>query len=206
MKCVYEWFLRLQEGQESVSDNARSERPSTSVGDENIEKLLPISNLVWPCVVIYKNKVWYNSTDRTNAQGEGSPHRNSCNRLQNLCIKRGAYSPLSIMHSQTTTPGPPQRSFRDVTGMKPCPNHSPNQLLMKIACGAETTLMRKKDTALLWYPTTFGASPDNAHSVVCSQHTSSLRLIEDETFNDSDIINNLINYKDGQEAGFFENR
>ncbi|GFW44608.1 hypothetical protein TNCV_4481531 [Trichonephila clavipes] len=33
---------------------------------------------------------------------------------------------------------------------------------------------------------------------------SSPRLIEDETFNDSDIINNLINYEDGQEAGFFE--
>ncbi|GFX59125.1 uncharacterized protein TNCV_936401 [Trichonephila clavipes] len=33
----------------------------------------------------------------------------------------------------------------------------------------------------------------------CSQ-----RLIEDETFNDSDIINNLINYEDGQEARFFE--
>ncbi|GFW48767.1 glutamate receptor 3 [Trichonephila clavipes] len=29
-------------------------------------------------------------------------------------------------------------------------------------------------------------------------------LIEDETFNDSDIINNLINYEDGQEARFFE--
>ncbi|GFU39415.1 uncharacterized protein TNCV_3454571 [Trichonephila clavipes] len=47
-------------------------------------------------------------------------------------------------------------------------------------------------------------SPDNAHSVAFSQHSSNLRLIEDETFNDSDIINNLINYEDGQEARFFE--
>ncbi|GFU39030.1 hypothetical protein TNCV_1690471 [Trichonephila clavipes] len=30
------------------------------------------------------------------------------------------------------------------------------------------------------------------------------RLIEDETFNDCDIINNLIDYEDGQEAEFFE--
>ncbi|GFV72460.1 uncharacterized protein TNCV_546501 [Trichonephila clavipes] len=42
-------------------------------------------------------------------------------------------------------------------------------------------------------------SPDNAHSVAFSQLSSSLPLIEDETFNDSDIINNLIGFEDGQE-------
>ncbi|GFV92575.1 hypothetical protein TNCV_1374261 [Trichonephila clavipes] len=47
-------------------------------------------------------------------------------------------------------------------------------------------------------------SPDNAHSDAFSQRSSSPRLIEDETFNDSDIINSLINYEDGQEARFFE--
>ncbi|GFU99641.1 uncharacterized protein TNCV_4083621 [Trichonephila clavipes] len=47
-------------------------------------------------------------------------------------------------------------------------------------------------------------SPDNAHSVASYQRSGSLRLIEDETFNDSDIINNLIGYEDGQEARFFE--
>ncbi|GFW17247.1 uncharacterized protein TNCV_1957181 [Trichonephila clavipes] len=41
-------------------------------------------------------------------------------------------------------------------------------------------------------------SPDNAHSVAFSQRFSP-RLIEDETFNNSDIINNLIYYEDGQE-------
>ncbi|GFX53244.1 hypothetical protein TNCV_362381 [Trichonephila clavipes] len=30
------------------------------------------------------------------------------------------------------------------------------------------------------------------------------RLIEDETFNDRDITNNLMDYDDGQEARFFE--
>ncbi|GFU13895.1 transposable element Tcb1 transposase [Trichonephila clavipes] len=47
--------------------------------------------------------------------------------------------------------------------------------------------------------------PDNAHSVAFSQRSSSPRLIEDETFNDSDIINNLINYEDTRRTGFFEN-
>ncbi|GFW41121.1 DUF5641 domain-containing protein [Trichonephila clavipes] len=37
-----------------------------------------------------------------------------------------------------------------------------------------------------------------------SQRFRSPRLIEDETFNGSDIINNLINYEDGEEARFFE--
>ncbi|PRD19947.1 UNVERIFIED_CONTAM: hypothetical protein NCL1_55980 [Trichonephila clavipes] len=40
---------------------------------------------------------------------------------------------------------------------------------------------------------------DNAHSAAFSRRSSSPRLIEDETFNDSDIINNLIDYEDGQE-------
>ncbi|GFY12965.1 hypothetical protein TNCV_665311 [Trichonephila clavipes] len=49
-------------------------------------------------------------------------------------------------------------------------------------------------------------SLDNAHSVAFSQRSSSPRWIEDENFNDSDIINNLIDYEDGQEdlSGFFE--
>ncbi|PRD34054.1 UNVERIFIED_CONTAM: hypothetical protein NCL1_15782 [Trichonephila clavipes] len=42
-------------------------------------------------------------------------------------------------------------------------------------------------------------SPDNTHSVAFSQCSSSLHLIEDETFNDRDIINNLMDYEDGQE-------
>ncbi|GFU46989.1 hypothetical protein TNCV_813621 [Trichonephila clavipes] len=40
-------------------------------------------------------------------------------------------------------------------------------------------------------------SPDNARSVAFSQRANSLRLIEDETLNDSGIINNLIDYVDG---------
>ncbi|GFU88123.1 hypothetical protein TNCV_1336921 [Trichonephila clavipes] len=47
-------------------------------------------------------------------------------------------------------------------------------------------------------------SPDNEHSVAFYRRSSSLHLIEDETFDDSDIINNLINYEDEQEARIFE--
>ncbi|PRD32135.1 UNVERIFIED_CONTAM: hypothetical protein NCL1_21395 [Trichonephila clavipes] len=42
-------------------------------------------------------------------------------------------------------------------------------------------------------------SPDNARSVALSLRANIPRLVEDETFNDSDIINNLIDYEDGQE-------
>ncbi|GFW52184.1 uncharacterized protein TNCV_2426311 [Trichonephila clavipes] len=42
-------------------------------------------------------------------------------------------------------------------------------------------------------------SLDNTRSIAFSQHTSSTHLIDDETFNDSDIINTLIDYEDGQE-------
>ncbi|GFU51112.1 hypothetical protein TNCV_2549191 [Trichonephila clavipes] len=47
-------------------------------------------------------------------------------------------------------------------------------------------------------------SPYKAGSVAFSQSANSPRLIEDETFNDSDIINNLIDYEDGRRAGFLE--
>ncbi|GFW45639.1 uncharacterized protein TNCV_3245771 [Trichonephila clavipes] len=41
-------------------------------------------------------------------------------------------------------------------------------------------------------------SSDNARSVALSQRSCSPRLIEEETFNDSDTINNLIDYEDRQ--------
>ncbi|GFU86441.1 uncharacterized protein TNCV_1417931 [Trichonephila clavipes] len=41
-------------------------------------------------------------------------------------------------------------------------------------------------------------SPDNAGEIAFSQCVSCTRLIEDETVNDKDIINNLINYEDGE--------
>ncbi|GFV73133.1 uncharacterized protein TNCV_3665501 [Trichonephila clavipes] len=43
-------------------------------------------------------------------------------------------------------------------------------------------------------------SPDNDHSVAFYQRCSSPYLIEDETFNDRDFINNLTDFEDGQEG------
>ncbi|GFY08119.1 uncharacterized protein TNCV_1355331 [Trichonephila clavipes] len=45
-------------------------------------------------------------------------------------------------------------------------------------------------------------SPDNARSVAFSQRNNNPFLIENETFNNSDIINNLIDYDDGQEEPY----
>ncbi|GFV40887.1 hypothetical protein TNCV_1637711 [Trichonephila clavipes] len=42
-------------------------------------------------------------------------------------------------------------------------------------------------------------SPDNVRSVAFSQLAHSPRLIEDEIFNDRDIMNNMIDYEDGRE-------
>ncbi|GFW17630.1 HTH_48 domain-containing protein [Trichonephila clavipes] len=39
MKYVYEWFACFREGRESVSENPRSESPSTAASYENIEKV-----------------------------------------------------------------------------------------------------------------------------------------------------------------------
>ncbi|GFV80819.1 uncharacterized protein TNCV_3516871 [Trichonephila clavipes] len=40
-------------------------------------------------------------------------------------------------------------SFLDVTGIKPCPDFSPNQNALRIASGTEPTLIRKEDTTPL---------------------------------------------------------
>ncbi|GFV30327.1 uncharacterized protein TNCV_98021 [Trichonephila clavipes] len=45
----------------------------------------------------------------------------------------------------------------------------------------------------------YNQSLENAHSIALSQRTSNMPLIQDETFNDNDIINNLIDFEDGQE-------
>ncbi|GFV85503.1 uncharacterized protein TNCV_3773271 [Trichonephila clavipes] len=45
----------------------------------------------------------------------------------------------------------------------------------------------------------YQTSTDKANSVAFSQRSSSPRLVEDETFDDSDIINNSMDYEDEQE-------
>ena len=36
---VYEWYKRFQDGREDVEDDERPGRPSTSITDENVEKV-----------------------------------------------------------------------------------------------------------------------------------------------------------------------
>ncbi|GFX70414.1 hypothetical protein TNCV_4473481 [Trichonephila clavipes] len=43
-------------------------------------------------------------------------------------------------------------SFRDITGMKPFPNLSPNQLALRTAYGTKTTLIHKELTSLMRCP------------------------------------------------------
>ncbi|GFU40578.1 hypothetical protein TNCV_3229781 [Trichonephila clavipes] len=40
-------------------------------------------------------------------------------------------------------------SLRDLFGLKPCPDLSPNPLALRIACGTEKTLIHKEDTTPL---------------------------------------------------------
>ncbi|GFX53753.1 hypothetical protein TNCV_1596991 [Trichonephila clavipes] len=42
-------------------------------------------------------------------------------------------------------------------------------------------------------------SLDKARSITFSQRSSSKRLLEDETFNDNEVINNFIDYEEQQE-------
>ncbi|GFT09738.1 hypothetical protein TNCV_1651131 [Trichonephila clavipes] len=64
----------------------------------------------------------------------------------------------------------------------------------------ETVSERNKCETIL-FPIRNGKdlSPYNAHLFAFSQRSSSSHLIEDEAFNEGDIINNLVDYEDGQE-------
>ncbi|GFS71305.1 hypothetical protein TNCV_5050511 [Trichonephila clavipes] len=107
-----------------------------------------ISNLLTPAtsglrhIVINKNKIWSNGN--SDARGEGSPPDNSDLLLQNLCRKRGAQSThsaqcLSRRQLQDPRNGLFPRCYRNETA---CTDLSANQLVFRIACGIETTLIR----------------------------------------------------------------
>ncbi|GFT88879.1 uncharacterized protein TNCV_906891 [Trichonephila clavipes] len=58
--------------------------------------------------------------------------------------------PFSIMPPQEkNTRTTVMVSFLYVTGIKPCPDLSPNQNALRIASGTEPTLIRKEDTTPL---------------------------------------------------------
>ncbi|GFV28951.1 hypothetical protein TNCV_618931 [Trichonephila clavipes] len=57
--------------------------------------------------------------------------------------------PFSIMPPDKNSRTTEMVSFLDVTGIKPCPDLSPNQNALRIASGTEPTLIRKEDTTPL---------------------------------------------------------
>ncbi|GFT23447.1 uncharacterized protein TNCV_2017011 [Trichonephila clavipes] len=64
-----------------------------------------------------------------------------------------------------------------------------------VRCATATYIYTLQDVLFIYYK----QSPDNACLVAFSQFASSPCLIEEEIFNDSEFINNLIDYEDGQE-------
>ncbi|GFV91122.1 uncharacterized protein TNCV_896431 [Trichonephila clavipes] len=105
---------------------------------------------MWPCLIIHKNEVWAN----------GPSEQTHMEKKYLLTIAIPDYRPsiknveLSSPVQHNASPGKNSRttvivSFFDVTGIKPCPDLSPNENALRIACGIEPTLIRKEDTTTL---------------------------------------------------------
>ncbi|GFX91569.1 uncharacterized protein TNCV_3681551 [Trichonephila clavipes] len=105
---------------------------------------------MWPCIVIHKNEVWANGTSEQTHMGKKylltiaiPDYRPSIENVELSSPVQHNASPDK--NSRTTV----KVSFLDVTGIKPCPDLSPNQNALRIASGTEPTLIRKEDTAPL---------------------------------------------------------
>ncbi|GFU47794.1 uncharacterized protein TNCV_4465391 [Trichonephila clavipes] len=105
---------------------------------------------MWPCIVIHKNEVWANGTSEQTHMGKKylltiaiTDYKRSIENLELSSPVQHNASPDK--NSRTTV----MVSFFDVTGIKPCPDLSPNQNALRIASGTEPTLIRKEDTTSL---------------------------------------------------------
>ncbi|GFS65601.1 uncharacterized protein TNCV_1924621 [Trichonephila clavipes] len=105
---------------------------------------------MWPCIGIHKNEVWANGTSKQTHMG----------KKYLLTITNPGYRPsiksveLSSPVQHNVSPDKNSRttvmvSFLGVTGIKPCPDLSPNQNALRIASGTEPTLIHKEDTTPL---------------------------------------------------------
>ncbi|GFU74368.1 uncharacterized protein TNCV_2094921 [Trichonephila clavipes] len=103
---------------------------------------------MWPCIVIHKNEVWANGTSEQTHNGKkylltlAIPNYRPS--IENVELSSSVHA-FSDKNSRTTV----MVSFLDVTGIKPCPDLSPNQNALRIASGTEPTLIRKEDTSPL---------------------------------------------------------
>ncbi|GFV74396.1 uncharacterized protein TNCV_5128381 [Trichonephila clavipes] len=102
---------------------------------------------MWPCIVIHKNEVWANGTSKQTHIGKKylltiaiPDYRPSIENVELSSPIQHNASPDK--NSRTTV----MVSFFDVTGIKPCPDLSPNQNALRIASGTEPTLIRKENT------------------------------------------------------------
>ncbi|GFU16035.1 uncharacterized protein TNCV_1299981 [Trichonephila clavipes] len=114
------------------------------------QQLLNSKSPMWPCIVIHKNEVWANGTSEQTHMGKKylltiaiPDYRPS---IENVELSSPVHHNASPDKNSRT---PIMVSFLDVTGIKPCPDLSPNQNALRIASGTEPTLIRKEDTTPL---------------------------------------------------------
>ncbi|GFW47593.1 uncharacterized protein TNCV_583051 [Trichonephila clavipes] len=106
---------------------------------------------MWTGIVIRKNEVWANDTSEQTHMGKKylltiaiPDYRTS---VKNVELRSPVqHNASSDKESRTTV----MVYFLDVTGIKPCPDLSPNQNALRIASGTEPTLIRKVDTTPLF--------------------------------------------------------
>ncbi|GFV88210.1 uncharacterized protein TNCV_3243591 [Trichonephila clavipes] len=101
---------------------------------------------MWPCIVIHKNEVWVNGTSEQTHMWKNlltiaiPDYRPSSENVELSSPVQHNASPDK--NSRTTV----MVSFLDVTGIKQCPDLSPNQNALRIASGTEPTTERGHDS------------------------------------------------------------
>ncbi|GFY04626.1 uncharacterized protein TNCV_4417091 [Trichonephila clavipes] len=126
------------------------EEPIHSSDIFTFQQLLNSKSPMWLCIVIHKNEVWANGTSDQTRMGKKyfltiaiPGYRPS---IENVELSSPVqHNASSDKNSRTTV----MVSFLDVTGVKPCPDLSPNQNALRIASGTEPTLICKEDTTPL---------------------------------------------------------
>ncbi|GFV57580.1 uncharacterized protein TNCV_4399361 [Trichonephila clavipes] len=114
---------------------------------------------MWPCIGIHKNEVWAN----------GTSEQTHMVKKYLITMAIPGYRP-AVKNMDLSSPvqhnASPDRnskntvtvSFLGVSGIKPCPDLSPNQNVLIITSGTEPTLIHKEDTTPLVNCPVFGLS------------------------------------------------
>ncbi|GFU57601.1 uncharacterized protein TNCV_3637591 [Trichonephila clavipes] len=78
-------------------------------------------------------------------------------------------------------------SLCDVTGIKPCPNRFPNQLLLRTVRGTKTTFIRKEDDLLVLHCSCFSRAALNNIFDNCTYGLEGIPNARNSTFIDSEF-------------------